>query len=248
MTHANLLLILLPVLLQDDPIAAEALKGWRHPWADFGDGSSITTRETLRMPDIDSKGQLVYKPVTNEMTTTVQAMAGEKTTLKIEGAGQESYIPFFTVLPSWARGRGEKKGTETLEVGGVKRECEVTQIALDLNKDAGQLTTICKSPEVPYWAVRWRTETLAQGKANTSEEEVVLEVGVKLKVADREISCVLVQSTIEALGAGKTVKLEWRSDEIPGRVVKRETRQYLRGKELESAFSQMEVVRFKGKR
>jgi len=248
MTNAKLLLILLSMLVQDDAVAAEALKGWKHPWADFGDGCSITVRETLRMPDIDPKGQLVYRPVTNELTTTVLAAAGEKTTLKIEGAGQESYIPYFTVLPSWARGRGQKKGTETIEVGGVKHECEVTEIALDLNKDAGQLTTICKSPEVPYWALRWRTETLAQGKPNTYEEELVLEVGVKVKVGDREVTCVVVQSTVEALGAGKTVKKEWRSDEIPGRVVKRETHQYLRGKEVESAFSQMEVVRVRGKR
>jgi hypothetical protein len=130
----------------------------------------------------------------------------------------------------------------------VKRDCSVTQIALDTDKDAGQLTVICKSPEVPYWAVRWRTETLAQGKANTYEEEVVLEVGVKLQVADREISCVVVQSTIEALGGAKTVKKEWRSEEIPGRVAKRETHQYLRDKEIESAYCKMEVVRFKGKR
>ncbi len=244
----KLFLFLLPMLLQDDPVAAEALKGWKHPWADFGDGSSVTIKETLRAPDIDPKGKLVYKDVSTELTTTVLSMAGEKTTLKIEGVGQESYIPFFTTLPSWTRGRGERKGKETLEVGGVKRECEVTQIAYDLNKDAGQLTTICKSSEVPYWAVRWRTETLAQGRPNTYEEELVLEVGVKLKVADREISCVVVLSTIEALGGGKTVKKEWRSEEIPGRVVKRETQQFLKEKEIESARSQMEVVRFKGKR
>lgn len=248
MIYATLLLALLPTLLQDDPVAAEALKGWKHPWLGFGDGSQITTKETLRVPDISPQGRLVYKDLVSEMTTTVLAAAGEKTTLKIEGAGQESYIPYFTTTPGWARGRGERKGTEQLLVGGVKRECEVTQISLDVNKDAGQVTVISKSPEVPYWAVRWRTETLAQGRANTSEEELVLETGVKVKAGDRELDCVVVQTTVEAVGGVKTVKKEWRSEEVPGRVAKRETRQYLKDKEVESAFSQMDVVRFKGKR
>ncbi|HLY10676.1 MAG TPA: hypothetical protein VKW04_15340 [Planctomycetota bacterium] len=244
----KLILALLVALLQDDPIAAEAMKGWKHSWADFGDGSQVTTRETMRQPDISPAGKLVYKDVTTEITTTVMALAGEKTTLKIEGVGQESYIPYFTSLPNWTRGRGEKRGKETIEVGGVKRECDVTMISLDTNKDAGQVTLIYKSPDVPYWAVRWRTETLDKGNPNTSEEELVLEVGSKVKVGDREIPCVVVLSTVEVVGGAKTVKKEWRSDEIPGRVAKRETRQYLNGKEVESAFSQMEVVKVKGRR
>ncbi|MBV8882148.1 MAG: hypothetical protein JO332_19480, partial [Planctomycetaceae bacterium] len=184
-------LILLPFLLQDDPVAAEALKGYKHPWADFGDGCSVVVRETLRRPDIDASGKLVYKEAVSEITTTVMAQAGEKTTLKIEGPGHESYIPYFTTLPGWARGRGEKKGTEAVEIAGVKHDCEVTQIALDTNKDAGQLTVVWKSAQVPYWAAKWRTETLIQGKANTSEEEVVLGVGEKVTVDGRELACVL---------------------------------------------------------
>jgi len=243
------LLLILLLLLQDDPVAVDAIKGYQHPWAGFGDGCSITTRETMRQPDIDKSGQLVYKEVVHELTTTVMAQAGEKSTLKIEGAGQESYIPYFiAAFPNWARGRGEKKGIESVTVAGVSRACEVTQISLDTDKDAGQITIICKSPEVPYWAVKWRTETLAQGRPNTSEEEVVLDVNQRVKVGDREFSCVLVQSTVEAVGGAKTVKKEWRTEEIPGRVAKRESRQYLNGKEIESALIQMDVVRFKGKR
>src|SRR5471032_867192 len=102
MIHATKLVLLLA--LQADPIAAEALKGYKHPWADFGDGCSVTAKEMTKRPDIDVKGQLVYTDVTYEMTTTVLAAAGEKSTLKIEGAGQESHIPFFIALPSWTRG------------------------------------------------------------------------------------------------------------------------------------------------
>src|SRR5262249_53668478 len=161
--------------------------GYKHPWQDFANGSTVTARETMRRPDIDAKGQLVYKDVTNEITSTVLAAQGEKTTLKIEGAGQESQIPYYVSLPNWARGRGERKGTETVVVGGVKRDCQVTQISFDQNKDAGQVTLIFKSPELPYWAARWRTETLLQGRPNTSEEELVLDVDQKLKVGDKEI-------------------------------------------------------------
>jgi len=240
--------VLAAFLAQDDPIAAEAIKGYKHPWAEFADASSVTFRETTRRPDIDASGKLVYKEVATEVTWTVTQSAGEKATFKIEGGGQESVIPFFITLPNWVRGKGEKKGLEDLVVGGVKRSCQVTTISLDADKDAGQVTTISKSSEVPYWAVRWRVETLLKGRPNTSEEERVLEVDQKVKVGDRELSCVLVESTVETSGGPRTVRKEWRSDEVPGRVVRREVRQYLNGKEQESAATQMEVVRFRAKR
>lgn len=248
MSQAWALIFLLPVLLQDDPIAAQALKGYKHPWADFGDASTVTLKETTRRPDIDASGKLVYKDMVTEVTWTVLQAAGEKTTFKVEGGGQESLIPFFITLPGWARGKGEQKGIEELVVGGVKRSCQVTTISLDADKDAGQVTTISKSPEVPYWAVRWRVETLLKGRPNTSEEERVLEVDQKVKVGDRLVSCVVVESTVETPGGAKSVRREWRSDEVPGRVVRREGREYRNGKELESSFTQMEVVRFRAKR
>jgi hypothetical protein len=248
MNHGWLLLVLAPLCLQDDPIAAEALQGYKHPWADFGDASSVTMKETTKRPDIDAAGNLVYKDVTTEVTWTVVQTAGEKATFRIQGGGQDSLIPYFLSLPNWARGKGEKKGSEDLVVGGVKRTCQVTMISFDADKDAGQVTTISKSPDVPYWAVRWRVETLLNGKPNTSEEERVLDVGRKVKVGDRELPCVLIESTVETLGGTRTVRREWRSDEVPGRVVRREGHQYLNGKELESALTQMEVVRFQSKR
>ena len=247
MNQTLLLILLAPLLLQDDPVAAEALQGYKHPWADFGDSSTVTMRETTKRPDIDASGNLVYKEVTNEVTWTVVQSAGEKATFKIQGGGQESLIPYFLTLPNWARGKGEKKGSEELTVGGVKHTCQVTTISLDVDKDAGQVTTISKSPEVPYWAVRWRVETLLKGKPNTSEEERVLDVGQKLKVGERELSCVLVEATVESVGGARTVRREWRSNEVPGRVVRRESRQYLNGKEQDSASLQMEVVRFRAK-
>jgi hypothetical protein len=248
MSHWWALVLVSPILLQDDPIASEALQGYRHPWADFRNGTTVTYRETTRRPDIDGSGKLIYKDVTNDVTWTVIAAEGEKATFRIEGGGQESHIPYFITAPSWARGKGERRGTEEIEVGGVKRTCTVTVISLDADKDAGQITTICKSPEVPYWAVRWRVETLMKGQTNTSEEEVVLETDRRVKVGDRELSCVVVLSTVETPGGVKTVRKEWRSDQVPGRVVRREGRQYMKGKEVESSVTQMEVVRFQSKR
>src|SRR5689334_10348354 len=83
------------LLLQQDPIASEAMRGYKHPWADFGDASSVTMRETIRRPDIDASGKLIYKDVTTDVTWTVVAATGENTTFKIEGGGQESLLPYF---------------------------------------------------------------------------------------------------------------------------------------------------------
>jgi hypothetical protein len=248
MQLASALILLALGTLQDDPIAADALKGYKDPWADFGNASSVTQMEISRRPDIDAKGNLVYKEVSTEVTWTVISALGEKSTFKVEGGGQESYIPFFIVPPSWARGRGERKGSEEVVVGGVRRTCQVTTISLDADKDAGQITMISKCPEVPYWAVRRRVETLVKGQPNTSDEELVLEVDQKVKIGDQELSCVLVQVTVETVGGLKTIRKEWRSDGVPGRVVRRESRQYLNDKEVESSYSKMEVVRFQAKR
>lgn len=235
-------------LVQDDPIASDALAGYKDPWAGFGNGSTVTQREITRHPDIDSKGNLVYKEGSAEVTWTVIAALGEKATFKVEGGGQESVIPFFITPPSWSRGKGERKGSEEVVVGGIRRTCQVTTISLDVDKDAGQITMISKCPEVPYWAVRRRVETLVKGQPNTSDEELVLEVDQKVKVGDQELSCVLVQVTVETAGGMKTVRKEWRSDSVPGRVVRRESRQYLNDKEVESSYSKMEVIRFQAKR
>src|SRR6185436_13809076 len=113
-----LLVLIAPAFLQQDPVAAEALRGYKHPWADFGDGATVTLRETTRRPDIDTSAKLVYKETTTDVTWTVIAAAGEKTTFKVEGGGQESLFPFFIQLPNWARGKGEKKGTEEIAIGG----------------------------------------------------------------------------------------------------------------------------------
>lgn len=250
MSHVGWVMVLLALVLQGDPVAAEALKGFKHPWADFTEGASVTLRETFQKPDIDGAGKLVYQRVTNEITWSVALIEGEKTTLRVEGDGQESAIPFFMGYPAWARGSGEKKGTEEVMIGDKKLMGEVTVIRLDAGKDASQVTTIVKSAELPdYWALRRRVETLMQGKLNTSEDERVVELGAKVKVGDRDLSCVLVEVTVEALGYAKTVRKEWRTDEVPGRVAKREVRQYTSaGKEVDGASSEMAVVRFKAKR
>jgi hypothetical protein len=186
--------------------------------------------------------------VETDTTWTLATAEAFKVHLKIEGGGQESVIPFGTGTPSWARGAASKKDARDFEVGGRKVPGQVYELALDADKDAGQLTTIVKSAAIPYWALLRRVETRIQGKANTSEEERVVGVEEKLRVLGRDFLCTVVEMTTEAAGGPKTVKREWRADEVPGRVLKYEVRQYFHGKEQPSGRSEMEVVRYDAKR
>lgn len=240
--------LILALVLAQDPILAEAMKGYQAPWVGFREGSKVTYRETLKRPAIDEKGNLVYQPVTNEVTWTVATVEAAKVHLKIVGGGQEAVIPIATEAPSWARGVAAKKGTEEVQVSGRPVQGQVYELGLDLDKDAGQKTTIVKSEAIPYWALRRRVETLLQGKVNTSEEERVLQVEEKVKVGDRELSCTVVEVTTEAVGGLKTVTKEWRSDQVPGRLARREVRRFQGGQEQPSAWSEMDVVSWDLKR
>ena len=84
MTKAFIPLLLAAVLAQDDPIAAAALKGFRHPWSEFGEGCTVTYRETIKRPEIDDGGNLVLKDVVSQMVWTVESTDGAKAVLKIE--------------------------------------------------------------------------------------------------------------------------------------------------------------------
>lgn len=234
--------------VQDDEVAREAVAGWKHPWAEFTTGSMILCRETSLRPEVDAAGNLVYKEEATESIWTVATAEGEKPTLTVRAVGRESVFPYFTGLPGWSRGKGERKGAEELTAGGKKYICSKYVLTFDAGKDASQVTTIWKSPDAPSWAVRMRVETFANGRCNTAEEEQLEAVGEKLKVKDQEVACHVVQVTVEAAGASRTVKREWRSDQVPGRVVRRETRYYQGTKEVESAATKMDVVSFRSKK
>jgi hypothetical protein len=230
---------------QDDPLVREAARGWRHAWDGYPGGSTVRVRQTTKRPEISDAGQLVYKAEVQELSFTVLTPEGEKPMLEIRSGGQETHVPIFTALPSLFRGKAEEKGREEIAVGGRKYACSLTRIALDEGKDVSQVTMIAKAPDAPVWAVRVRVETLMGGVRNTLEEELLVAEDQKLKVGDKELNCAVVQVTTEAAGGGKTVKKEWRSDEVPGRVVRRELRQFLNDKEIEAAGSTMEVVSFR---
>jgi hypothetical protein len=248
MTTMTATLAALLGLLQDDALLAEALKGWKHPWADFREGSRVTYRETLKRPAIGAGGVLVYEPVTTDLTWTVAAVESHRVHLKIEGSGQESVIAQLLGTPSWGRGGASRAADEEVEIGGRKVACTAIRLELDAGKDASQRTLITRSGAVPYWAVRRRVETLLQGKVNTSEEERVVGVEEKLRIGSRDVVCTVVEVTTEAVGGPTTVKREWRTDEVPGRVARRVVRQFQNGKENVSAESQMDVVSFDLKR
>ena len=230
---------------QDDPLLKEVSRGWQHAWDGFGGGSTVRTRQTSKRPEIDGDGKLVYKQESQDVIYTLMTPEGEKPMLKIQGDGQESHVPFFKTLPTWFRGKIEPKGQEEIAVGDRKYACSVSRIGLDEGKDASQVTTIARAPEAAIWAVRVRVETFANGVRNTLEEQLLVAENQKLKVGEKDLVCQIVQVTTETAGGGKTVKKEWRSDEVPGRLVRSEVRQFLNDKEIAAAGSVMEVVSFR---
>src|SRR5688572_3672488 len=129
---------LLAALLQADPLSADVLKDWRHPWGGFGTGSKVVIRQTSKRPDIDAKGQLVYRDEAEEVTYTVVTQEGEKPTIRIRSGDVSSDIPYFTTPPGWFRGKTERKAKAPVTVGGRTYDCEVTTFTLDEGKDLSQ--------------------------------------------------------------------------------------------------------------
>lgn len=234
--------------LQEDPVLAEAVRGWEHPWAGFRVGSTVRYRETMKVPAIDGEGNLVHREVSSEVDWTVAAADGDRAVLRIEREGQESEIPFHLGRPGWLRGKVERHGKERIAVGDRSFECEVLKLSVDPDKDAGQVTTIAKAPGAPSWAVRVKVETFERGRPIASEEELLVSCSEAVRVGGREVACHVVRVTTEAPGVGRTVRMEWRSEEVPGRLVRRQTRQYREGKEITLAATHLEVVGFEARK
>src|ERR1041384_5666009 len=78
---------------QDDSVLESALKGWRHPWADFGDGATVTYKETTKRPEIDGAGNFVLRNVETRVVWTLSGVDGERGTIKIASDGRESEFP-----------------------------------------------------------------------------------------------------------------------------------------------------------
>lgn len=245
MTKLAALLVAL-AFVQDDPLVVAALQGFRHPWVEFRDGSTVTYVETTRLPEVDNSGSLVFKDLAVKVTWSLAKTDGDRAVLRIESDGRESEFPTHFAPPNWAVGKGEKKPDEEITVGSQKYACRVTAIAVDADKEASELTTVWQNGKAPGWAVKVRNETFARGHRNTWEESLLTAVDEKVKVGDAEVACYVVQVTTEVENGNRVVKKEWRSDEVPGRVVRRETRHYGKdGREIGAAFSKTDVVSFK---
>lgn len=235
--------------VQDDDVAREAVKGYVHPWAGFRAGSRLVINETTKEARYDTaQDKTVFKDKVTQYVWTVRSATEEKATIRMEGGGQESDIPIYLARPGIFRGKGEAKGEAEIAVGERRYRCSVTAISLDTDKDAGQVTTIWRCPDAPVWAVRVLAETFMGGRRNTWEEELLVETDRRLGVEGREVVCQVVQVTAGSEGGGRTVKREWRTDAVPGRVARRETRHYAGDRENEGAFVKMEVVSFEARR
>jgi hypothetical protein len=240
--------LLLATALQGDPLSDDVLKAWKHPWAGFSPGSKVVFRQTSKRPDIDAAGKLVYKDEAEEVVYTVVTQEGEKPTIRIKSGDVSSDIPYFTNPPGWFRGKVERKGKAAVPVGDRTFDCAVTTFTLDEGKDLSQVTTVHTCPGAPVWALRLRVETLANGEANTSDEERWIAADQAVKIGDRDVICQLMEIRTSVKDGPVTVKREWRTDEIPGRVARREVKVEQGGKEVPVASTQMSVVSFETKR
>ena len=90
-------------------------------------------------------------------------------------------------------------------------------------------------------------ETLQNGKTTTAEEEALVGPHQTLKAGGKELICQVVEAKTEVAGAATTVRKEWRTDAVPGRVARRETRAYQDGKEVPRASAVMEVETFEAR-
>ena len=208
--------LLLALLCQDDP-----LKEWKHPWGGFAPGSRVTCRQTSKRPDISPAGELVYRDETEELTYTVVTQDGERPTIRIRSGDVSSDIPYATPQPNWFRGKREEKGRETLKVGERALDCRVIRYALDEGKDLSQVTTLHVAEGAPAW-VKLRVETRQNGVTTTAEEERWVGEDQALKIGGRDVLCQVVEIRTEVKDGPVTIKREWRTDEIPGRVARRE--------------------------
>lgn len=236
-------------LPQDDGVAREALKGWSHPWAGFRPGSRLVFNETRKESSFDAEQKkTVFKDRVTQHVWTVKGTGEDRVILHMEGGGQQADVPIYLAMPGMFRGKGESRGEAEVSAGGKRYRCAVTAIVLDPDKDAGQVTTIYRCPGAPAWAVKVVAETFMGGKRNTWEEEVLVEEDRKLVIDQQEVLCHVVEVTSGSEGGGRTVKREWRSDAVPGRVVLRETRYFTGDREIEGAAVKMEVVSFEARR
>jgi hypothetical protein len=232
---------------QSEPTAAEVLKRWKHPWSEWGTGATATVKQTSKRPDIDAKGELVFRDEVDTVRYTVIRVDGDKPLIRIESSFNSSEIPFFTAPPTWFRGKAARAGKETLKAGDRSFECDVTTFTLDEGKDLSQKTTVWQSAEAPVWAVKVRVETLLNGKMTTAEEEQLVGPHTTLKIGSKELICQVVEARTEVAGGSTTVRREWRTDEVPGRVARRETKAYQDGKEVPRAAALMEVTAFEAR-
>lgn len=236
------------VLLQSDPAYTEALRGWKHPWAEFETGSTVRARVTTKKPGISPDGELVYTDETDDMTYVVVKNDGERPVISMRSTYQTTEIPYYLTPPTWFRGKVEKKGKEAVETAGKAWDCDVYVFSLDEGKDASQKTTVWKAAGAPHWALKIRVETYLNGRRNTRVEETLILVDQRVKIEDIELRCPVVETRTEVEGGSTTVKREWRTDAVPGRVARSETRLFDKGKEIASGAQQMEVVSFHSKR
>ena len=243
----------------------------RNTWAGFPDGSWVVIETTesadgktakkkhRHVVDHLADGAVVCQ--VNEETDVPAIMFEERTIQPGRGVEQDNK-------------RDGDGRTEVVEIGGKKYDCTLQRYSSpEANANGKQAVNVYSSTliKVPYreWdpaeltvtpgrivhsggaAVALDSNTVRYAMSRHDPDYTVVhqfrvvELGHKLKLADREILCVVEEATIDEKGEkGATViKLKrWLSDTIPGRVVRSEMKGEVRGVKVERI---RQVVSFK---
>ena len=158
-----------------------------------------------------AKVSSIEKSVFKDATSTDVILSIEK----VDDAGGRSVVEMRFPLPQRAvpkEDEGKRTGDATLAIDGKTFTCDVFE-RKGLRRWVSSSTTVNKGV--------LKTESIAGTVQLTTR---VLKLEDKVKVGDSTLTCWVIEEITEVADQ-KTTKTTWRCDEVPGGVVRMQTRQ-----------------------